>query len=241
MTKEQKDLAWACLPKEARDKLMEWYQTFQYHTDFGNDPIPGVQMKLLEDLYSSHNLTSDTEPKEMLIVSKSKVMERIRYLYSHPAHIAAHKADERASELRSLFGDKCLSDTPNTPKSGELKPQMAENKPKFKVGELAMNYGRVCRVLEYNANNEFPYLIHTLYNNNKTVVHESDLEPYTEENKETEECPYTDGRTCDTCMGKGWECGYKLKETMEEKELNLCELLKGYEGGKSFSQYPLER
>ena len=53
--------------------------------------------------------------------------------------------------------------------------------PKFKVGELAMNYGKECRILEYNEGKKFPYLIHILSNNNKVNVSESDLEIYEEE------------------------------------------------------------
>ena len=150
----------------------------------------------------------DLSGTEYLCIESKKVQELYSNLsneYKEEINGSINKISlsGRIAILEELFGDQCLPDTLNTPKSGELKSQVMDNKPKFKVGELAMNYGKKCRVLEYNPDRKFPYVIHVLYNNNKYEVSESDLEPYTEENK----------------------------ETMEEKELNskvlhnaLCEL-----------------
>lgn len=58
-----------------------------------------------------------------------------------------------------------------------------------------MRSGDVTRVLEYNPKHEFPYTIHVLRMNLKTIASESDLEPYTEPEEPTctrtctDDCP----------------------------------------------------
>lgn len=59
MNKELQDKVWACLPKEARDEIKRLY-------------IDGVKqhkinrIAIYKSLFGRHNLTSDTEPEEML-------------------------------------------------------------------------------------------------------------------------------------------------------------------------------
>ena len=134
MDKTTQDLAWKCAPKEFRGIVRNMYERF-------NKPASSEYFEdarsLLKALYGHHNLTSDTEPEEMLHCSRDFVIGRYKHLTSS---IAWNEGDVRAfqaetSLLKELFGDKCLPDKPNTPNSGELKPQMAENKPKFKVGD----------------------------------------------------------------------------------------------------------
>lgn len=129
----------------------------------------------------------------MLIISKSKVVERIKYLYSNPAYIAAHVANAMADELRSIFGDKCLFDK---------KPEhpSAQAEPKFKVGDKV-------RVVEEGR-----------------WFSESVLEPYTEESRNQSQ----NIANCDKFEDN------QLRDNMEEKELDLGELLKGCEGEKIF-------
>ena len=70
MTKEQQDIAWACLPKEARAKIKiayTRYDGFEYSVGY-NDALNTV--------FGQHNLTSDTEPEEMLMVERRKVIEK---------------------------------------------------------------------------------------------------------------------------------------------------------------------
>ena len=135
MTKDQQDLAWACLPKEVRDEIKSQYNQLSHNPQI--DKYDSVYLSAFENIFGHRNLTSDTEPEEMLHCSRKFVIGRYKHLTSS---IAWNEGDARAfkaetSLLRELFGDKCLSDTPNTPDSMELKPQMAENKPKFKVGD----------------------------------------------------------------------------------------------------------
>ena len=91
------------------------------------------------------------------------------------------------------------------PNVDSLRSNVASLESKFKVGDKCIYKGEEAEILQMDINNPYPYLI-LPKNRFSTWVDESDLEPYTEENK----------------------------ESMEEKELNLCELLKGYEGEKIY-------
>lgn len=217
MKKEQQNLSWGCLPKEVR----AWMRN-----DYIN-AYEDIWKTTLAFYFGSHNLTSDTEPEEMLMVERKKVIRKYKFANICDKDHPDKKYWEGAENtLIKLFGDKCLPDNPNTPNSGVLKSNKEPSvqvEPKFKVGELAMNYGKKCRILDYNPDGKFPYLIHILYNNLKTNVSESDLEPYTEpiSQNPAENCDNADLNS--------------KSDNMEEKELNLIELLKGYEGMEIYS------
>lgn len=127
MEKKLQDLAWTSLPKEMRDKLIEWYQTFQYHTNFDNDPIAEAQMKLLEDLYGSHNLTSDTEPEEMLVIPRIDAIEEYKQATADLARTGDLKYRGKRELLKSLFGDKCLPDEKLTKSKQEMETEIKES------------------------------------------------------------------------------------------------------------------
>lgn len=61
MTKEQQQLLWACLPKEARDEIRKDYNSYEssHSVDFN-----GGYAEALEIYFGEHNLTSDTEPED---------------------------------------------------------------------------------------------------------------------------------------------------------------------------------
>ena len=63
MDKKTQDLAWACLPKEVRDKIKKHYQSYSCNI---------YTQSLFEDIFGQ-NLTSDTEPEEMLFVNKKTI------------------------------------------------------------------------------------------------------------------------------------------------------------------------
>ena len=101
MNKEQQDLAWKCLPRELRDEIKG---------EFKKNTCNHV-LKILTYFFGSHNLTSNTEPEEMLTVERSKIQEMF-------------DTGDRSScaTLAALFGDKCL-------------PDKEESKPKFDIGQ----------------------------------------------------------------------------------------------------------
>ena len=188
----------------------------------------GFRISLCE-LFGEDNITSDAEPEEMLFCNKKKAQE-IYGNYDNPYWASNESercgADMVTGVLVDLFGDKCLPDIPNTPNSGELKPQVAEGEPKFKVGDkVKVNNTRYNKYFGsfgvIKSIEEFVRGIYVYNLENDTSFIETSLEPYTEETKE----PIV---SKDDTMDE-------TKEAMEEKELNLCELLKGCEGEKFFS------
>ncbi len=134
MDKTTQNLAWASLPKEARELSRNMYRTSH----------DGNVTYLLEAIYGSHNLTSESEPEEMLMVERKKVQER----FADAKEIADNTsdADEKAfyegniNVLSNLFGDKCLPDElEQTLEQTSVKVEdssiQVEDKPRFKVGD----------------------------------------------------------------------------------------------------------
>lgn len=130
MNKELQDLSWACLPKETRDKMAEYYRTLLSQKDeyislnFGNACAKVKErMAVLEHFFGPHNLTSDTDPEEMLMVERKKVQEIYHQvkLELGDGGCSEYQDDinmERESLLKTFFGDKCLPDKMNVPSSG---------------------------------------------------------------------------------------------------------------------------
>ncbi len=249
MTKEQQDRAWACLPKEVRSYLRKRYEVLRK----GNYSDRISELRIL----FGDNLTSDTEPeviddsrfgseadKEMLMVERNVIIEQYN---KNLSHIRARQdfRDQIFSKAANdtlflLFGDKCLPDTPDSSNlahigKDELEHRLeqtvqasvqVEPKPKFKVGEIVRNalckrekltIAEVCPLLKNNNQQykvkEYPYL-----------WNECELEPYTEES-----ISQNSSENCDK------ENLNSKSENMEEKELNLAELLKGCENTEFFS------
>ena len=204
MTKEQKDLAWACLPKEARDQIRGIVKT------------SGMGIHGMFDLVFGGNVTSDTEPEEILTTSVKKVVERVRYLKSYPKEYSVNEANAIVSELLSFFGDKCLPDKESSVQAEPKKFFESDysigdkvivcissiGEPRKEVVTLIRQYQPQCDYNDYAKT----WLIQT-QDGQTFQSNEEHFEPYTEENKETQ----------------------------EEKELNLCELLKGCEGEKLYT------
>ena len=106
MTKEQQDLAWACLPKEAREELKRAYKYQCQNPDYNR----GFN-EALEEVFNSHNLTTDSEPEEMLMVERNKVQEsHNHYQKTWDEDHSNEWANGICFILEDLFGDKCLPD-----------------------------------------------------------------------------------------------------------------------------------
>ncbi len=110
MTKEQQDIAWAGLPKDARNQIISSYFCKR---DSDTEYNKGYVDAILH-IYGIHNLTSDTEPEEMLMIPRYKVVVR----YEDDKDVAKITRNEdtrllceaRMNLLANLFGDKCLPD-----------------------------------------------------------------------------------------------------------------------------------
>lgn len=246
MNKEQQDLAWSCLPKEARENISYSYK---------NSPCGSWVENLFEEIYGEHNLTSDTELDEMLMVKRKEVQWR----YAINNYVLANDPNNELSLfarglLTVLFGDKCLpykeveqSNLCDTC-SNELKDSCdcsyfascdikscsdykpkEQPKPKFKVGD---------RVFAKNSNQVLT-IEGIRYDSQKYdcggfgfVPWDSPiLEPYTKENKENFVKLADEPESTD----KGVQTSATTIEAIGEKELNLCELLKGHEGETFYS------
>ena len=215
MDKAMRDLAWKCQPKEARTYVREMHKSADQEYKFHKGKRYALEMT-----FGKSNLESYTEPEEMLVVPRKAVMERYHDLkYPSDANYNQTLRNANMLLLQELFGvDKCM-------------PDKEEPKPRFKVEDKVYQTSGHDRLQEYTVKKVYTdgergivYDIQGLISiigveeNNLCRV---DQNPYTEENKEP--IVSKDDTMDDT------------KETMEEKELNLCELLKGCEGEKFFS------
>lgn len=155
MTKDLQDLAWTCLPKEFKEEVKKMYSSYT------NPMAVGFESHIItcEYIFGKHNLTSDAEGEEMLMVSRKKVQE----LYAKFQHSFDNVVSDnlighytaKMGVLKTLFGSKCLPDE---------EPKPAE--PKFKVGDVAVissefkhplleQGGAIVTILSYHPNGDF--------------------------------------------------------------------------------------
>ncbi len=183
MTTEQQNLAWASLPKEVRDKIKERYSGWNRSICFETEEI------LYDDLFGIHNLTSDTEPEEMLMVERREVQKWYSSLSKEHAIYAKGTVDRislgaRIAMLEELFTkDKCL---PNTPDSSNPANSGKEEqaKPKFSKGQkvIVKDVDKVLTIDTLFYNSRYNYWYANFEEADGSFVRkESDLEPYTEE------------------------------------------------------------
>lgn len=124
MKKGLQDLVWAVLPKEFKEEVKKYYRTLheQYKEYDGlhfETAIAKVQERIvtIEYFFGGHNLTSDAEGEEMLMVEKRKVQgiyaqcEEIE-MDDNPNLSAdiIEAAGAKMGLLDDLFGSKCLPD-----------------------------------------------------------------------------------------------------------------------------------
>ena len=122
MKKELQDLAWSCLPKEFKEEVKKEYARC-VAIDADDDPnLPAYivgsaisRMALLEKLFGEHNLTSDAEGEEMLMVEKRKVQD-VYKTSKDIVNIEQYGTRQYSIHtqimcvLENLFGSKCLPD-----------------------------------------------------------------------------------------------------------------------------------
>lgn len=155
MTKELQNKVWASLPVEARAYIKEEYEGFS-NADCQQTAI------FMEDVFGLHNLTSDTEPEEILSINKEKFYNFYKLLeYSH-------NHDSLLYDNIYWKFIECLPDR---------KP--IKFQPKFEKGDKVKYGDSICEILETEYSDERPYCIKD--GGCTQWVAESDLEPYTEE------------------------------------------------------------
>lgn len=234
MKKEQQDLAWACLPNDARNQIISsHFCKRDSNTEYNKGYVDAILQ-----IYGINNLTSDTEPEEMLMVDRKKIQELYARFdkYQKEATMELdkdfYKGEQNALVL--LFGDKCLSD------KEQPKPKLSKGE-RVKIINVAnpMLKDEIGIIKALPTKDESRYEVGI--DDGWTLLESKYLEPYTEEPetkskeaKETQNLSLSDEQATEN------------KEPMEEKELgkednfptkelNLCELLKGCEKHKFYS------
>lgn len=178
MDRTIQDLAWRCLPREFKEEVKkEWRRAYYNDTKV-----------ILEYFFGKHNLTSDAEGEEMLMVSRKEVNDlfnRYERCYKetngkcHDMEVAL-KASHffgKMCALIALFGSKCLPDD-----GDNLSPEPKPAEPKFKVEDQVVWDKRIIAYVD-EILNDGDYIIYSRVGNRYTV-HESDLAPYTEPKKD---------------------------------------------------------
>lgn len=193
--------AWNCLPKEFKEEVKDDYKElvsaldyFQNKISLNNEECDRCDLirekrAIYNKYFGHHNLTSDAEGEEYLCIERNKVQKLYDGLLSERYVVSISNPyggtiTARLYMLKDLFGSKCLPDdvatsAPNVDSSvgnvESLEPKPAE--PKFKVGDYVRYKGGVHKVVATAKDNRC-YL-------NKILgcIDESDLEPYTEPEK----------------------------------------------------------
>lgn len=212
LSKETQDHLWKCALPEVREyarKHQDTNKKSNFDTGFNC---------AIKSIFGHHNLTSEVEPEEMISISRKSVIEKYAEIFWNKAPYLDSSTEALSCQaclnvLKDLFGSKCLPDELGH-ELGQTSVQVEGSKvePKFKVG----NKVRIIKQSNplYNKTATVDTLVKGVYpevlvncRGNLIAFNESDLEPYTE----------------------------PTNDNMEEKELNLCEILKGHEGEEFYS------
>lgn len=203
MNKELQDLVWSILPKEFKEEVKKEYAKCVAIDIDDNPNLPAYAVEsaisrraLLEMLFGHHNLTSDAEGEEMLMISRKKV--QIRY---HMAYECKHSGLLSHDDVQfwkgwqgaldDLFGSKCLPDDVATSEPNvdslngnveSLEPKPAE--PRLRRGSFAYHDNVKVRITKIKANGD---VIAYTKDGYRLKGRECDFEPYNEPGKNIEE------------------------------------------------------
>lgn len=220
MDRTIQDLAWTCLPKEFKEEVKKIYSSYT------NPMAVGFESHIItcEYIFGKHNLTSDAEGEEMLMVSRKDIVELYQEVNKT---ISQCKGTGLATQsigiknvLWSFFGSKCLPDENSSnierlEKNGEV--DSLESKFKYSVGDEVKykSDGKVYKIGFIDKKpTSLPYQL-----KNGIWVSESDLEPYTEPKENIAESRKT-SQNCDK------EFDNILKDSFtKERRLNIAAMI----------------
>lgn len=105
---------WACMPKVTRDRIISTYFCKSDSSNRISDYNQGYIDALIH-ICGQHNLTSHTEPSELIFVEKQKTHDFVTAMYEH-AKKSESEAELQAFQmainfLEDLLGERCLPDT----------------------------------------------------------------------------------------------------------------------------------
>lgn len=133
MNKELSDRVWKILPKEFKEEVKYEYnktktKKIKKECDLGF-------LNAHEGMFGLHNLTSDAEGEDMLIVESSLVKEyykKAKEVKKEALHIYSQRVADKyhgiCEAIEMLFGSKCLPDEVKPTESGRFEPKPAEPK-----------------------------------------------------------------------------------------------------------------
>ena len=109
MTTKLQNKAWSVLPKEFKEEVKKRYNDVLF-TEYDR----GYEDAIIY-IFGYHNLTSDAEGEEMLMVKRSEVIRMYskfveEFEHSNPKEYKKTYYDGRINALLCLFGSKCLPD-----------------------------------------------------------------------------------------------------------------------------------
>ena len=193
MDRTIQDLAWTCLPKEFKEEVK--FEYYRVATKAQKDEYDLGFLHAHEGMFGIHNLTSDAEGEEMLMVSRKKVQE----LYAKFQHSFDNVVSDnlighytaKMGVLKALFGSKCLPENVATsePNVDSLHANVDSLEPRFKAGDVAViasefkhplleQGGAIVTILSYHPNGDFYSC--AIAPNVGIDVDAKYLEPYTE-------------------------------------------------------------
>lgn len=200
MTKELQDHVWKhCLPKEFKEEVKKDYQYAVKNRN--RSVLQRGASDTLEYFFGEHNLTSDVEGEEMLIVSRKEVQDlfnEYQELYEetkgkcHDKEVAlnASRFYGKMCALSDLFDSKCLPDEKEFAENANCK------EPNFKVGDIASyvcsptlkHKCTVTKVMQNEHSDKYEYNVMFEWGKPGMWILESELEPYTEPKQPVSDC-----------------------------------------------------
>lgn len=226
--KEIQDQLWQCAPKAFREKVKRHFFKKNAQSSFS------IECDVLCKYFGHHNLTSDAEPEEMLMVPRKTICEMYaaneRIMTDFRGKINGINSDLINHVLRQLFGSKCLPDDTKDGLKDDSKVAPKKffeseynvgdkvivcitsiGKPRKEVVTLIRQYQPECEHNDF----EKQWVIKTP-DGMEFQSKESHFEPYTGPTQ-----PENENQSNSTPL---------TNDNMEEKELNLCEILDGKDG-----------
>lgn len=181
MDKELIDRTWSALPKEFKEEVK--YEYRRVATKATKDEYDLGFMHAHEGMFGIHNLTSDVEGEEMLMVSRKRVQEIYTQNQNEIIRENVSSSDKDCYEtvnevLKTLYGSKCLPDEVGNEDNFTTK-ESKPAEPKYGLGDKVMLNG--CGGFVITSFYLDPYTQEYKYRLGGFKGHfcESDLETYT--------------------------------------------------------------
>lgn len=218
MNKELQDIAWKVLPKEFKTHV-KWVYEGSIEVDEYNEGYNTA----LEGLFGIHNLTSDVEEEEMLIISRREIQQLVvanDIVILKAAgidNIETIQAKTVNTILNRLFGSKCLPDELN-------EDNFAKSEPIYHIGQKVVykKNGTIKTITGIDSVSDetgtsYYYDTVDAHGNSRLQFLENELYPYEEPKDESPVII-----DCDKCSEQG-KCDMLIKRVLPaQKRLQIA-------------------